>query len=182
MKVLKIKFGMNGEKVDAHGVRFFGDIDSRAMSLGIISEMISDPDVPPMIKHKRVTLWFIFNKIRAYKIVADYLGRLTAILRENGYTIIVSSLDELVDTTSLEYEGRPESKFPVSDRIHGYNAAGGFSVTAEKIDAKSKFTIREIETIQDLTINFSRSVYGRFLKYDSPEIQKPCNVAMANAL
>ena len=161
MKVLKMKFGKSGEKVDAHGVRLFGDFDSNAGHLGSISEMISDPDVSPMIKNKRVTLWFIFQKVRAYKNAANLLAQLTDILKKEGYTIIVSSLDELVDTTLPEYKGKPESRFPASDRIHGYNAAGGFSVTAEKTDAKSKFSIEEIETVEELAQKFGFNVYGR---------------------
>jgi hypothetical protein len=163
MKVLKMKFGMSGDKVDTHGVRFCGEFDSKVKHLGGISEMISDPDVSPMIKHKRVTFWFIFEKIYPYKKIINFLSQLMVRLRGEGYTIIVSSLDDLVDTTSPEYEGKPESKFPAPDRIHGYNAAGGFSVTAEKIDAKLKFSIEEIETIQELAIKFGHTVYGRSL-------------------
>jgi hypothetical protein len=164
MKVLKIKFGMSGEKVDAFGIRFYGNIDSEVKHLCSIGEMFSDPDISPLIKDKRITLWFTFEKIRPYNKVSNLLSELTARLREEGYTIMISSLDELVDTTSLEYNGKPESRFPASERMHGHNATGGFSVTAEKTDAKLKFSMEEIETIQELAINFGRIVYGRSLK------------------
>jgi hypothetical protein len=163
MKVLKMKFGKSGEKVDAHGVRFFGDFDSRAMHLGGISEMISEPDVPPMIKHRRVTLWYISKKIYPYKHIINLLSQLTAGLKAEGYTVMVSSLDDLVDTTSSEYGGKPESKFPASDRMHGYNAVGGFSVTAEITDAWPKFSVEEIETIRKLAIKTGKLLYGQTL-------------------
>jgi len=163
MKVLKMRFGMGGEKADAHGVRFMGDFDPKAMRLGGISEMISEPDAQPMIKHKRITLWYIFKKIYPYKHVINLLSQLMAGLRAEGYTVMVSSLDDLVDTTSLEYRGKPESKFPASDRMHGYNAVGGFSVTAEIIGAGSKFSVEEIETIRKLAVKFGKIVYGQTL-------------------
>jgi hypothetical protein len=164
MKVLKIKFGMSGDKADAFGMRFYGDIDNKAKHLGSIGEMLSGPDMSPMIKNKRMTLWFTFEKICPYIKVSHLLSELMTGLRKEGHTILTSSIDKLVDTTSLEYEGTPESRFPASERMHGYNAAGGFSVTAEKTDSKSKFSIKEIETIQELAIIFGRRVYGRSLK------------------
>jgi hypothetical protein len=164
MKVLKMKFGISGDKTDAFGIRFYGDIDDRAKILGSIGEMFSDPDMSPMVKHRRITLWFTFEKIYPYAKVSNFLGDLTAGLKRAGYTILNSSVDELVDTTSQEFEGTPESKFPPSERMHSYNAAGGFSVTAEKTDSKLKFTVEEIETIQELAIIFGRRVYGRSLR------------------
>jgi len=164
MKLLKMKFGISGDKTDAFGIRFYGDIDDRARHLGSIGEIFSDPDMLPMVKHRRITLWFKLEKIHPYIMVSNFLGDLTAGLKRAGYTILNSSIDELVDTTSNEYEGTPESRFPPSERMHSYNAAGGFSVTAEKTDNKLKFTIEEIETIQELAIIFSRRVYGRSLK------------------
>lgn len=164
MKVLKMKFGMSGEKVNAFGIRFYGDIDNEVKHLGSISEILSDPDVSDMIKHKRITLWFTLENIYPYGEVLNLIGELKAGLREEEYEIMVSSLDDLVDTTSLEYASKPESRFPASDRMHGYNATSGFSVTAEKTDAESKFSIEEIETIQELAVKFGRLVYGRFLK------------------
>jgi hypothetical protein len=165
MFVLKMKYGMNGEKVDAFGIRFYGDIDKEAGNLGKISKMLSDPDVPSMIKHKRVTLWFTLEKIRPCRDVSDFLGKLIARLKGLGYEIMISSLDDLVDTKSPEYSDQPESEFPAYERkIHGYNATGGFSVTAEKKDADSKISMIEIERIQKLAMEFSQMVYNRSLK------------------
>jgi hypothetical protein len=164
MKVMKIKFGTSGDKIDAFGIRFYGDVDSEGKQLGRISEMFSDSDAPFMIKNKRITLWFTFEKIRSYENASNFLDELVAGLREKGYEIIFSSIDDLVDTTSFEYQGRPESGFPDSERIHGYNATGGFSVTAEKRDNKSKFFLEEIEAIQKLARKFGRIVYGKSLK------------------
>jgi hypothetical protein len=164
MKVLKTKFGMSGEKVDSFGIRFYGDIDNTAKHLGHIGEMFSDPDMSPMIKHQRITLWFTFEKIRPYERGSNLLGELINRLRKEGHTIIVSSIDELVDTTLPEYEGTPESTFPAADRMHGYNATGGFSVTAEKENTEAKFSLKEIETIRELAIKFGRIVFGRSLK------------------
>ena len=164
MKVLKIKFGTSGDKADAFGIRFYGDMDNRAKNLGRMGEMFSDPDIPLMIKNKRITLWFTFEKIRPYGKISNLLGELMARFKKEKYTILTSSIDELVDTQSPDYEGTPESKFPAADRMHGYNAGGGFSVTAEKTDAQSKFSIEEIETVQELAVIFGRKVYGRSLK------------------
>jgi hypothetical protein len=161
MEVLKMNFGMSDKKIDAHGIRFFGDIDSKAKHLTGISELIHDPDVSPMIKHKRVTLWYLFENIRPYIEVFDMINDITVRLREKEYTIIASSLDDLVDTTSGEYKGRPESRFPVPYRKRGYNAARGFSITAEKIDGKLEFSLMEIETIKELAAKVSCTVYGR---------------------
>ncbi len=84
-------------------------------------------------------------------------------LRGAGYTVVASSLDNLVDTTVPEYEGTPEARFPPSDRMYGYNAIGGLSVTAEKTDGRMAFTVEEIETVRDLAVAFGRVVYGRSL-------------------
>lgn len=164
MKVLKTKFGMTGEKVDAFGIRYFGDIDSAAKHLGHIGEMFSDPDMSPMIKHQRVTLWFTFEKIRPYERGSNLLRELVARLRNGGYTIVVSSIDDLADTTTPEYEGTLERTFPSAERMHGYNATGGFSVTAEKENTQAIFSLKEIETVRALAIKFAQIVYGRSLQ------------------
>jgi hypothetical protein len=164
MKVLKMKFGKSGEGVDAFGIRFLGDIDRKLESLGSIGELLSDPDMPPTLKQKRVTLWFTLARLHPYKRVSDLLGALITILKEKGYTIVVSSIDGLADTTTPEYENRPEGRFPPSDRMHVYNASNGFSVTAENSDAASKFSMAEIESIQKEALRFSRIVYGRVLE------------------
>jgi hypothetical protein len=163
MKVMKIKFGASGDKVDAYGIRFYGNVDSEGEKLGRISEMFSDMDAPSTIKNKRITLWFAFEKIRSYDKTSNLLDELVARLREEGYEIIFSSIDDLVDTTSLEYQNSPESNFPASKRIHGCNATGGFSVTAEKRDDKLKFSLEEVEAIQKLARKFGRIVYGKIL-------------------
>lgn len=164
MKVLKIKFGMSGEKIDAYGMRFYGDIDRKAYQFGYISEIISDSDAAPLTNNKRVTLWYIFENLRPYNRVLNYINDLTTVLKKIGYTITVSSLDELVDTTLPEYEGRPEGRFPVFDRMLGYNAARGFSITAENVDAKQEFSIAEIEKIMEFASKSGHAVYGRTLK------------------
>jgi len=164
MKVLKLNFGKRGKKVDAFGMRFYGDIDSEVGIIGSISEMVFDPDVPPMIQRKRITLWFNLEKLRPYKEISDLLDTLKLQLRREGYTIIVSALDELVDTTLPEYANRPESGFPPPDRMHCYNAASSFSVTAEKKDNLPKYSLEEIETLQVMAIKFGVTVYGRSLK------------------
>ncbi len=164
MKVLKLNFGQRGNKVDAFGMRIYGDIDSEVGLIGSISEMVFDPDVPPMIQRKRITLWFNLEKLRPYKEISDMLDALKLQLRREGYTIIVSALDELVDTTLPEYANRPESSFPPPDRMHCYNAASSFSVTAEKKDNLSKYSLEEIETLQVMAIKFGVIVFGRSLK------------------
>ncbi len=165
MIVLKMKYGMNGEKVDAFGIRFYGDIDKEAGRLGTISEILFDPDMQSMIKNKRITLWFALEKIRPCKDVSALLSELMARLERNGYEIMISSLDDLVDTTSPEYAGKPESRFPAYERmIHGYNATRGFSVTAEKRDQQLKISMAEIEIIQKMAVEFGRMVYNHSLK------------------
>src|SRR5512136_37405 len=113
MEVLKIKFGMKEKNIDAHGIRFYCNRDNKANQITGISELIPDPHVLPMIQHKRITLWFTFKNIRPYTTVMDLLNELDIRLKQKAYTIIASSLDDLVDTTSYEYKGRPESNFPV---------------------------------------------------------------------
>ncbi|MDD5169271.1 MAG: hypothetical protein PHN75_10670 [Syntrophales bacterium] len=164
MRVLKMKYGNNGEKVDAFGIRFYGDIDSKLGPIGSVNEMLTDPDLPPVIKNKRITLWFTLEKIHPYKKLSHLLDELKNLLMGNGYVIIISSMDELVDTTSPQFAGRPESKFPVSDKMHGYNAASGFSVTAEKNEATSEYSLEEIERIQKSAVHIGLIVYGRSLK------------------
>ena len=165
MIVLKIKYGMSGEKVDAFGIRFYGDIDRNARHLGIISKIQSDPDMPPMIKKKRITLWFTLEKIRPCGDVSNLVSELIVRLKENGYEIMISSLDGLVNTTSPEYAGKSERRFPAYERgIHGYNATSGFSVTAENTDSNSNISMAEIETIQKMATEFGRMVYDRSLK------------------
>ena len=163
MKVLKIKYGASGDKVDAYGIRFYGDVDTGGKKIGRISEMFSDTDLPYTVNNKRITLWFNFERIHSYEEASGFLDELLASLRGEGYEIIFSFLDDLVDTTSYEYEGTPESQFPDSNRIHGYNATGGFSVTAEKADDKTAFSFEEVEAIRKLAKKVSRIVYGKSL-------------------
>ena len=163
MKIMKIKFGKSGDKVDAFGIRFYGDIDDAGKQLGRVSEIFSDSTDAGIIKNKRITLWFTFAKIHSYEKASKLLDDLVAGLRTEGYEIIFSSIDDLVDTTSLEYQGTPEGSFPNSQRIHGYNAAGGFSATAEKKDDKLRFSFGEIETIQEFAKKFGKMAYGRYL-------------------
>jgi|GEM_PF-3511874 len=84
MQVLKFKFGHGGDRVDAFGLRFFGNFDSRTANGGTFSEILSDPDVAPMTTHPRVTLWFMFEKIRPYDNVSRMLDQLSAILKKKG--------------------------------------------------------------------------------------------------
>jgi hypothetical protein len=163
MKLLKMKFGTIGDNVDAHGIKFFGDFETEAHHFGKISEMLSSHENAPIAENKRVTLWFTFKKIHAYKSVEQMLDKLIIGLRTEGYTATVSSVEDLVDTTSPEYEGRPESKFPLSDRMHGYNAACGFSVTAVKKGGGAKFSVKEIKSIQKLAMDRAEKIYGRKL-------------------
>ncbi|OPY88148.1 MAG: hypothetical protein A4E71_00687 [Smithella sp. PtaU1.Bin162] len=165
MKVLKMKFGGSGEKVDAFGIRFYGDMDQKSEKLGTISEIRSSADDSSALKHKRITLWFIMERIRPYEKISDLLAMLVKILKKERYEIVFSSVDELVDTSAAEYADKPESEFPPSDRMHGYNASRGFSVTAEKNDDATKFSIEEIRTIRDLAVNFGWVVYKRPLAH-----------------
>lgn len=168
MQILKFKFGASGERVDAFGMRFFGDFDGRTGHGGTFSEILSDPDVPPMTTHQRVTIWFMFEKIRPYDKISRFLEQLSASLRKRGYTIKISSLDGLVDTTLPEYANKPERRFPASRRMHGCNAATGFSVTAEKTDAKLKFASKEITSVKEMAVKLGQEIYGRSLKMVSP--------------
>ncbi len=181
MQLLKMKFGMSGENRDAQGLRFFGDIDGRAMHLGIISEMFPEPEETPMIKHRRCTLWFNFQRLLAYEMAADYLSRLAELLRKKDYRIVISSLDDLVDDPSLEDEEGTAHEFSATDGTQIYNAAGGFSVTAEKIDESLKFSMGEIEAIRDLAVNFGRIIYGRMLEEHFPVVPGYGNVVVANS-
>jgi len=163
MKIMKIKFGKSGDNVDAFGIRFYGNIDDEGRQLGRVSEIFSDSDESDIMKNKRITLWFTFEKICSYEKVSNLLDDLVAGLRKEGYEIVFSSIDDLVDTNLLEYRGAPESYFPDSRRIHGYNAAGGFSSTAEKRDDKKSFLLKEIEVIQSFAKKIGRRAYGKSL-------------------
>jgi hypothetical protein len=163
MQILKFKFGANGEGVDAFGIRFFGDFDGRMGQGGTFSEIFSDPDNPPLTTNQRVTMWFMFEKVRPYDRISRRLDQLSAGLIKRGYAIKISSLDGLVDTTSPEYADKPERHFRASCKMHGCNAATGFSVTAEKTDAKLKFSSKEIEAIKELAINLGHGIYGKSL-------------------
>jgi len=160
MKVLKIKFGANGKKVDAFGIRFYGDIDSNAKQLGSIREIIPDPVMTPKVQNQRITIWYTFKKIRSFETISLSLIDLTDRLMGKNYMTMISSIDEIVDTTWPKYKGKPESKFPISERIHGYNAARGFSATVVKANTEAKYSMKEIEAIQELVKDFSRTVYG----------------------
>ena len=165
MIVLKMKYGTSGEKSDVFGIRIYGDIDEKAGCLGKISTLQPDPGMPSMIKNKRVTLWFIFEKIRPCKDVSNLLAELMSRLKEDRYEIMNSSLDDLVDTSSPEYAGKPESRFPPYERmVHGYNATSGFSVTAEKNDLNLNISMAEIGAIEKMALEFGRIVYGRPMK------------------
>lgn len=143
-------------------MRFYGEIDHDGKQLGRLGEIFSDANPSPM--NKRVTLWFTFGKIRSYDKVSALLDDLVAGLRLEGYEIVFSSIDDLVDTsTSPEFYNTPESKFPDSLRIHGCNAAGGFSVTAEKKENRSQFSVHEIKTIQNISIKSGMIIYGKAL-------------------
>jgi hypothetical protein len=129
-----------------------------------VSEIFSDPDAAPMTTHQRVTIWFMFEKIRPYDKVAHFLDHLSTSLRKKGYAVKMSSLDGLVDTTSPEYTDKPERRFPASRRMHGCNAANGFSVTAEKSDDKLKFSSKEIAFVKEVAVKLGYEIYGRNLK------------------
>lgn len=162
MIVLKIKYGENGDKVDAFGIRFYGDMDKKAKSLGKISDIQSDTDTPSVMKNRRITLWFAFQSIRPCKDVSNLLNALILKLKENGYETLISSLDDLIDTTAPEYAGTPESRFPPYERmIHGYNATNGFSVTAEKDDANRRYQLLKLKQSRKwLWILAARSMAG----------------------
>lgn len=164
MKVLKMKFGMSGDKADAFGIRFYGNFDKQLEGLGSVSDMLYNTETPPFAERKRITLWITMEKIRPYEKVSDLLGMLANIIKREGYEVLISSIDELADTTTLEYQNKPEQDFPTSDRMHGFNAARGFSVTAEKNEASADFSLADIETITRLSTAFGRTVFGRELK------------------
>lgn len=165
MKVMKIRFGKSGANVDGFGIRLYGDVDGDCAKLGSVSEIFSDTEPSHAIKSKRITVWFTFEKIRPYQGVSHFLDDVVQALKNDGYEIIYSSVDDLVDTSSPEYQGRPESLFPHSQRIHGYNAAGGFSVTAEKsVSTSILFSYAEIEGILAILQKTGRIIYGKVLK------------------
>jgi hypothetical protein len=163
MKVMKIKFGKSGDTVDAFGMRLYGEFDGEGAKVGRVSEMFSDSDAPGVIKNKRITIWFTFEKIRPYEKASSLLDSLVDGLRAEHYDIVFSSIDDLVDTTSLDYQGKPEGRFPVSQRIHGYNATGGFSATAEKKGGETAFSYEEIVSMLEFIKKFGQIVFGKSL-------------------
>ena len=161
MKVFKIKFGKSGENADAFGIRFLGDFDGKVGRDGSFSVIISAPDSAPLITHQRITIWFTFERIRPYDEVSGFIRRLSELLKEKDYIVKYSFIDGLFNTTLLDDANQPEY---LSDRKNNYNAAAGFSVTAEKQSAKLKFTINEIVSVGEAAAKLGRKIYGRNLE------------------
>ncbi len=164
MKVFKMKFGESGDNVNAFGIRFYGEFDSKVGQDGSFSEIIYDPDTPSFTEHQRITLWFIFAKIRPYEQVSDFIRQLADTLQKKSYATKTSSVDGLVDTRSKDYINKPERNFPASYRMHRCNAATGFSVTAERTDDTLKFTLTEVVSIAETAVRLGRAIYGKNLK------------------
>lgn len=159
-----MKFGEPGDNVDAFGIRFYGDFDGKVGEDGSFSEIISDPDTDPITEHQRITLWFMFEKVRPYDQVSDFIRQLSDTLNKKGYATKVSSVDGLVDTTSQDYFHKPERNYPASYRMHRCNAANGFSVTTERTDAKLKFNVSEVVSIAETAVRLGHIIYGKNLK------------------
>lgn len=164
MKVFKMKFSEADNHLDAIGIRFYGDFDGHMGQDGSFSEILSDFDADPLTEHPRITLWFIFEKIRPYDQVSDFLFQLSDALEKKNYKTKFSSVDGLVDTTSGDYRNKPERNFPPSDRMHRCNAANGFSVTAERTDQALRFTVTEVAAIAETALRLGHAIYGKNLK------------------
>lgn len=161
MKVFKIKFGMSGENADAFGIRFLGDFEGRIGQNGSFSEIIAAPDSAPLITQQRVSIWFTFEKVRPCDDISGFIRRLTELLQEKDYLVKYSFIDGLYSTTLLE---DASSSPGLSDRKDSGGAASGFSVTAEKQNAKLKFTVEEIVSVSEAAAKVGRTLYGKALE------------------
>lgn len=177
----EIRFGgISGE----FGVIFYGDTNHPAAGYAMAADTAEIPDQAVLADHQKLRFWFRFgvrpqSVVRPYGEVCQLADELAAKLEAVGwaaapaiedYPDTRSSVDDLVDTDSFEYWGKPEAEFPRQPSAHGYNAAGGFTLVAEKLGTQPVFSADEIEAIRQLALECGRQVYGR-----GPEAEEESN-------
>jgi hypothetical protein len=158
------------------GIRYFvdfGECSQDAMGLCILgyssnpaagyAAMAANSAEPRDCACQTVSYWFRFADIRPYGKVTELAEKIAGILKEKGWTIKKTFIENLADTDAPSYWGKPESKFPREPQAHGYNAAGGFNLIAEKPGTKPVLTQEEAIEVQRLAIIFSDIVFGRQL-------------------
>lgn len=166
-----IRFGgISGE----YGVILYGDADHWAAGYAVDAAMAEIPDQACLSDHQKLCFWFRFgvrpqSVVRQYGEVCQLADELTAKLEAVGWTAAPaiddypdtgSSVDDLVNTDSWEYWGKPEAEFPCQPSAHGYNAAGGFTLVVEKLGTQPIFSADELEAIRRLAIECGQQVYG----------------------
>lgn len=170
--VLKIKFGEavksseNSEQMDSYGLRLYGYFPEEMELLFNISSL-SESVVEygsSLTDCQHVSFWFQYHELLPIGQIMSISNQIEAMLAERGYTKVRFSLDNLVDTSNPSYKDRPEGQFPSEPNRCGYNAARGFSVVVEKPGTTADFTIDEIDSIQEMAIEFGCVVFGRPLE------------------
>jgi hypothetical protein len=170
--VLKIKFGEtikssgNIELMDSYGLRLYGYFPEEMQllfNIGLLSE--------PMVEYgssltdcQHITFWFQYHNLLPIGQILSVSDKIDTKLGELSYVKVRSSLDNLVDATKPSYKDKPEGQFPAEPSRCGYNAAKGFSVAVEKPGTTAAFSIDDIDSIQQMAIEFGRIVFGRPLE------------------
>lgn len=158
---------------DTHGIWLYGDVNHPDAGWSMEVAQAEVADKACLSDHQKILFWFRFEKIRPYGTVVKLYLQITTRLKEAGWQVASalegypdtgSSVDNLVDTDSPEYWGKPEANWPREPNAEGYNAAGGLSVVVEKPATEPEFTLDEIEMMQNLAKEFGQIAYGRQLE------------------
>lgn len=95
--------------------------------------------------------------------MTELASNIANILKDKGWQIKETFIEDLADTNTSPYWDKPENKFPREPQAHGYNAAKGFNLMAEKSEKKPVFTQDEVTEVKKLIVLFSDIVFGHQL-------------------
>jgi hypothetical protein len=153
------------EQVDTHQVRLCGNIP-RDVTLSNRLNVAHRSQELDTVQHRRLTILFTVKKPRPYHVMSRFLDVLLAKLERNGFSILFSSLDGLVNISEYtRYSGteRYDSIVSAIDKLRGFNAAGGFSVTAEMSNGSIRFTASEVNAVKSIIREMDILVYGHLV-------------------
>jgi hypothetical protein len=165
--VLKMKFGVGGSGEDSFGLRMYGFFPDKLgsdVNIGMVNEDESISSGSAFTDCQRVTFWFQFKGLIPYGRISSISKKILDSLENKGYVRVRSSINNLVDTAHHSYSNRPESKFPLDPNTGGYNAADGFSLVIERPGSNSHYTLKEINEIRHMAVEFSHMAYGKRLQ------------------
>lgn len=166
LMVLKMKFGAGGPGEDSFGLRMYGFFPDKLGSDINISMVNEDESMSgsAFSDSQLVTFWFQFRALIPYGRISGISKKILDSLESRGYTKVRSSINNLVDTTHQSYNNRPESKFPLEPNTGGYNAADGISIVVAKSGSGNSYTLKEINEIRHMAVEFSNMAYGKKLR------------------